>query len=233
VHVIHQSAYIADSYRFKDPRGRAPDLARWQLASRVVDYGLLVTSLYPIASFTFTGVPLIIFGHNLSSHGFETGGQVVLFPDFLKFEWLGPLAAGFFFSVRLCSEDGVGVAGGPAAPAEDDAHERRLSPLLHNAGSAEPARGLPGFERVTFLPVPRGRPLPQPCEVGAGPDRLAVRGARLAERTKARLDVPALHAGRGRGLPACWARTCSSGPTAQTSPRNTTSRSTRSCSRRY
>jgi hypothetical protein len=35
VHVIHQGAYIADSYRFKDARGRAPDLARWQLASRV------------------------------------------------------------------------------------------------------------------------------------------------------------------------------------------------------
>ena len=61
VHVIHQGAYIADSYRFKDPLGRAPDLARWQLASRVVDYGLLVTSLYPIATFTFTGVPLVIF----------------------------------------------------------------------------------------------------------------------------------------------------------------------------
>ncbi len=98
VHVIHQAAYIADSYRFKDPRGRAPGLARWQLASRVVDYGLLVTSLYPIATFKFTGVPLVIFGHNLSSHGFETGGRALLFPDLLKFEWLGPLAAaGFSF----------------------------------------------------------------------------------------------------------------------------------------
>jgi hypothetical protein len=98
VHVIHQAAYIADSYRFKDPRGRAPNLARWQLISRVIDYGLLMTSLYPIATFKFTGTPLVIFGHNLSSHGFETGGRALLFPDFLKFEWLGPLAAAGFFT---------------------------------------------------------------------------------------------------------------------------------------
>ena len=98
VHVIHQAAYIADSYRFKDPRGRAPNLARWQLVSRVIDYGLLITSLYPIATFKFTGVPLVVFGNNLSSHGFETGGRALLFPEFLKFEWLGPLAAlGFLF----------------------------------------------------------------------------------------------------------------------------------------
>jgi hypothetical protein len=98
VHVIHQAAYIADSYRFKDPRGRAPNLARWQFASRVIDYGLLMTSLYPIATFKFTGVPLVIFGNNLSSHGFETGGRALLFPEFLKFEWLGPLAAASFFA---------------------------------------------------------------------------------------------------------------------------------------
>ena len=98
VHVIHQAAYIADSYRFKDPRGRAPNLARWQLVSRVIDYGLLITSLYPVATFKFTGVPLVVFGNNLSSHGFETGGRALLFPEFLKFEWLGPLAAlGFLF----------------------------------------------------------------------------------------------------------------------------------------
>jgi hypothetical protein len=101
VHVIHQAAYIADSYRFKDPRGRAPDLARWQVVSRIIDYGLLMTSLYPIATFKFTGAPLVIFGHNLSSHGFETGGRALLFPEFLKFEWLGPLAAAGFFTFLI------------------------------------------------------------------------------------------------------------------------------------
>ncbi len=98
VHVIHQAAYIADSYRFKDPRGRAPSLARWQLVSRVIDYGLLMTSLYPIATFKFTGTPLVIWGVNLSSEGFETGGRALLFPELLKIEWLGPLAAFAFFA---------------------------------------------------------------------------------------------------------------------------------------
>ena len=101
VHVIHQAAYIADSYRFKDPRGRAPNLARWQLWSRLIDYGLLMTSLYPIATFKFTGTPLVIFGNNLSSEGFETGGRALLFPEFLKVEWFGPLAAGAFFAFLL------------------------------------------------------------------------------------------------------------------------------------
>ncbi len=95
VHVIHQAAYIADSYRFKDPRGRG--LSRWRLWSRVIDYGLLMTSLYPIATYKFTGTPLVIGGANISSEGFETGGRALLFPEFLKFEWLGPLAAGAFF----------------------------------------------------------------------------------------------------------------------------------------
>jgi len=101
VHVIHQAAYIADSYRFKDPRGRAANLARWQLASRIIDYGLLMTSLYPIATFKFTGTSLVIFGNNLSSEGFETGGRALLFPEFLKIEWLGPLAAFAFFAFLL------------------------------------------------------------------------------------------------------------------------------------
>ena len=101
VHVIHQAAYIADSYRFKDPRGRAPNLARWQVWSRLIDYGLLVTSLYPIATFKFTSTPLVIWGTNLSSEGFETGGRALLFPEFLKFEWLGPLAATAFFAFLL------------------------------------------------------------------------------------------------------------------------------------
>lgn len=75
VHVIHQAAYIADAYRFKDPRGRTPNLARWQLWSRIIDYGLLMTSLYPIATFKFTGAPLVIGGIDLTSEGFETGGR--------------------------------------------------------------------------------------------------------------------------------------------------------------
>ena len=102
VHVIHQAAYIADSYRFKDSRGRdRTDLKRMQIGSRVIDYGLLFTSLYPIATFKFTGTPLVIFGRNVSSDGFETGGRALLFPEFLKFDVLGPLAAAAFFTFLL------------------------------------------------------------------------------------------------------------------------------------
>lgn len=124
VHVIHQAAYIADSYRFKDRRSRAPRfearrLRRLQLGSRVVDYGLLFTSLYPIATYKFTGHPLVLFGRDFSSHGFETGGRALLFPEFLKLEWLGPLAVGVFltflvlFVAKTVWEWRVGLFHGP------------------------------------------------------------------------------------------------------------------------
>ena len=56
-----KAAYIADSYRFKDVRGRGDQrLARWRRWSRVIDYGLLITSLYPIATYKFAGAPLVV-----------------------------------------------------------------------------------------------------------------------------------------------------------------------------
>jgi hypothetical protein len=100
VHVIHQALYIADSYRNKDPRWK-PFLARYKRISQATDYGLLATSLYPIATFKFTGTPLVLFGENVSSHGFETGGRALLFPDFLKVEWLPYLVTAAFFALLL------------------------------------------------------------------------------------------------------------------------------------
>ncbi|GIV61486.1 MAG: hypothetical protein KatS3mg044_0352 [Rhodothermaceae bacterium] len=67
VHVIHQAAYVADAYRMKDPRG-------WRWSSRIIDYGLLFTSLYPIAT------------SKLIHSQFETGGRTLLFPDVLRME---------------------------------------------------------------------------------------------------------------------------------------------------
>lgn len=100
VHVIHQAAYIADSYRYKDPRWPHGSVLRhWRFWSRAIDYGLLATSIYPITTFKFTGVPLVIGGENLSSHGFTTGGRALLFPDFLKVEWFGPLVMAVFLSL--------------------------------------------------------------------------------------------------------------------------------------
>jgi hypothetical protein len=69
VHVIHQVAYITDAYRMKDPRG-------WTKISRIIDYGLLGTALYPIATNKF------ITGE------FVSGGRALLFPEFLKQSWV-------------------------------------------------------------------------------------------------------------------------------------------------
>ncbi|MCG8469932.1 MAG: hypothetical protein MJB57_17275 [Gemmatimonadetes bacterium] len=84
VHVIHQAAFIADAYRFKDPRG-------WQKTSTIVDYGLLMTSLYPVA----TG--------KLIRSEFQTGGRTLLFPDFLRLEIVADLAwvAFLFFATAF------------------------------------------------------------------------------------------------------------------------------------
>jgi hypothetical protein len=79
VHVIHQVAYVTDAYRAKDPRGG-------DTSSRVIDYGLLATALYPIAT------------EKLVAGEFRTGGRVLLFPEFLKVPWLvWPLWAAFLF----------------------------------------------------------------------------------------------------------------------------------------
>jgi hypothetical protein len=99
VHVIHQAAYIADSYRFKDSRSSIQSLKRAQIASRVIDYGLLMTSLYPIATFRFTETPLVLFGEDIS-RPFETGGRALMFPEFMKneiFAYLATAAFVFFF----------------------------------------------------------------------------------------------------------------------------------------
>jgi hypothetical protein len=69
VHVIHQVAYVTDAYRMKDPRG-------WTWKERVIDYGLLMTALYPIAT------------EKLIRGEFVTGGRVLLFPEFLKMSWV-------------------------------------------------------------------------------------------------------------------------------------------------
>jgi hypothetical protein len=101
VHVIHQALYIADSYRNKDPRWRDLNAVKWRRYSQVIDYGLLMTSLYPIATFKFTGTPLWFGGTNISEHGFETGGRALLFPEFLKQDWLAYLATAAFVTLLI------------------------------------------------------------------------------------------------------------------------------------
>ena len=83
LHVIHQAGYVADSYR-----ARRPEPAAAQGLSRLIDYALLLSSLFVLATFKFTGAPLRIFGMELSEHQFATGGRRLLFPAFLQAEVL-------------------------------------------------------------------------------------------------------------------------------------------------
>ena len=83
MHVIHQAGYVADSYR-----ARRPEPAATQGLSRLIDYGLLLCSLFVLATFKFTGASLRIFGMELSEHQFATGGRRLLFPGFLQAEVL-------------------------------------------------------------------------------------------------------------------------------------------------
>ena len=82
-HVIHQAGYIADCYRARRPEpGTAGNL------SRLIDYGLLLSSLFVLATFKFTGTSLCIAGMDLSDHHFATGGRRLLFPGVLQEEVL-------------------------------------------------------------------------------------------------------------------------------------------------
>ena len=97
LHVIHQAGYVADSYRDRSPR---PEPAATQRVSRLIDYGLLLSSLFVLATFKFTGAPLRIFGMELSEHQFATGGRRLLFPGFLQAE---VLAWGLMAAFLLCA----------------------------------------------------------------------------------------------------------------------------------
>ena len=119
VHVIHQALYIADSYRNKDSRWRPATLTRWRRLSRLIDYGLLFTSIYPIATFKFTGTPLSLGPIRVASDGFRTGGRELLFPAFLKVDWLPWLVTAAFltfliaFAVKTLWELRSGLFHGP------------------------------------------------------------------------------------------------------------------------
>ena len=99
----------------------------------MIDYGLLMTSLYPIATYKFTGAPLVIGGVNLSSEGFQTGGRALLFPEFLKFEWLGPLAA------VVEDHDRARLLVAPRALLPTGLFPRRASSMASSIVSAHPA----------------------------------------------------------------------------------------------
>jgi hypothetical protein len=81
LHVLHQVIYLTDCYRARSGHAEA----RW---SRVVDYGLILTGLYPIGLY------------KIAEDRFRVGGSSILYPDFLR-QFPLPLLAGIVFALFL------------------------------------------------------------------------------------------------------------------------------------
>jgi len=77
LHVLHQVIYLTDCYRQRSGRQEAS----W---SRYVDYGLILTGLYPIGIY------------KLSLRQFYVGGVVLPYPDWLRALPLPQIAGAFF-----------------------------------------------------------------------------------------------------------------------------------------
>ena len=93
LHVIHQAGYVADSYRAK---AGAQSGDCWTRIGTLTDYGLLAASLFVLATFRFTGTSLQVFGRDLGTQAFTTGGRVLLFPGLLRSEALAWMALALF-----------------------------------------------------------------------------------------------------------------------------------------
>jgi len=139
VHVIHQVAYVTDAYRMKDPRG-------WDWTGRVVDYGLLATSLYPIAA------------EKLVAGEFRTGGRALLFPEILKQPWAAwPVWTAFlFFAAAFIWRTGVEWHEGRLHPAKTllvglSAVLFFLTPMLSNLDVA--FQGLNTWHSFQYLAI--------------------------------------------------------------------------------
>jgi hypothetical protein len=81
IHVLHQIIYLTDCYRTRSAYAEE----KW---SRMVDYGLVLTALYPIGLY------------KMSLRLFHVGGVVLPYPDFLRVFNL-PVLAGIVFGVLL------------------------------------------------------------------------------------------------------------------------------------
>ncbi len=81
LHVLHQILYLTDCYRV---RSRIAD-SRW---SRALDYGLILTGLYPIGLY------------KLSLRQFRVGGVLLPYPDWVQHLHL-PILAGLVFTAFL------------------------------------------------------------------------------------------------------------------------------------
>lgn len=89
LHVICQAGHVTDSCRAK-AGARGGD--RWTHVGTLTDYGLLAASIFVLATFRFTGTSLQVFGSDLGTQAFATGGRILLFPEFLRSEMLASSA---------------------------------------------------------------------------------------------------------------------------------------------
>src|SRR5690242_6857743 len=81
LHVLHQIIYLTDCYRLRSRRAEPP-------YSRFLDYGLILTGLYPIGLY------------KLSLRQFKVGGVLLPYPDWVQGLHL-PVLAGVVFAVFL------------------------------------------------------------------------------------------------------------------------------------
>ncbi len=79
IHVLHQIAFIMECYNAKEGRAQT-------IMSRAIDYAVVFSSMYPIATYKFV-------------HGeFRIGQNLIWFPEFLKSEYLYYFVTAFFAS---------------------------------------------------------------------------------------------------------------------------------------
>jgi hypothetical protein len=82
LHVLHQIIYLTDCYRNRTPAREG----KW---SRLIDYGLVLSGLYPIGLY------------KMSLRLFYVGGVVLPYPDFLRPLHLPVLAGVVFFALLI------------------------------------------------------------------------------------------------------------------------------------
>jgi hypothetical protein len=100
IHVLHQIIYLVDCYRHKD----AASQTKW---SRIIDYGVVLTALYPMAMYRFV------------NGTFKVGQVTLFFPDFLKVEATWMFATALFaltlslYIIKTIREFRIGIGNIP------------------------------------------------------------------------------------------------------------------------
>ncbi len=96
IHVLHQIVYLVECYNTKSP-------TTLTLKSRLIDYTVVLVSLYPTAFY------------RMVNHTFKIGSRELLFPEFLRADWLWQMALVVFvgalvlFTIKTIQEIQAGT----------------------------------------------------------------------------------------------------------------------------